>query len=106
MNVKDRAKATAKNIENKIHEVIDDLTGDSETELEAREHQEEVDEQVTSLGNKAKATAKNIEGKAQETLGVLTDNPKTQLEGKGKQIEAKIGNAIEEVKDNLRKPVN
>jgi uncharacterized protein YjbJ (UPF0337 family) len=55
-----------------------------------------------SLENKAKATAKNIEGKAQEAVGNLTGDPKTQAAGKGKQAEAKVRHAVEDVKDEVK----
>jgi uncharacterized protein YjbJ (UPF0337 family) len=55
-----------------------------------------------SLENKAKATAKNIEGKVQESVGDVTGDPKTQAEGKGKQAEAKVRHAVEDVKDQIK----
>jgi uncharacterized protein YjbJ (UPF0337 family) len=58
------------------------------------------------LKNKAKATAKNIEGKAQETIGDLTGDPQAQSEGKGKQAEAKVSHAIEDVKDEVKKTID
>jgi len=58
-----------------------------------------------SLKNKAEATAQNIEGKAQETIGNLTGDPKDQAAGKGKQAEAKVAHAVEDVKDEVKKQV-
>jgi uncharacterized protein YjbJ (UPF0337 family) len=63
-------------------------------------------ERIMSLENKAKATAKNIEGKVQEAVGNLTGDPKTQAEGKGKQAEAKVRHAVEDVKDEVKKAVD
>ncbi|KAB1991085.1 CsbD family protein [Haemophilus parainfluenzae] len=53
------------------------------------------------LKNKAKEAAKNIEGKVQETVGDLTGNQEAQIKGKAKQIEVKIHEQIEELKDNV-----
>lgn len=41
MSLTDRAKATAKNIEGKVQEVIGDLTGDPKTQAEGKEKQAE-----------------------------------------------------------------
>jgi uncharacterized protein YjbJ (UPF0337 family) len=41
MSLKNRAKATAKNIEGKIKEVVGDLTGDPKTQAEGKEKQAE-----------------------------------------------------------------
>jgi uncharacterized protein YjbJ (UPF0337 family) len=59
-----------------------------------------------SLENRAKAAAKNVEGKVQETVGDLTGNTKDQLQGNAKQAEAKVRNAAEDVKDEVKKAVD
>ena len=41
MSLKDRAKATAKNIEGKVQEVLGDLTGDPKAQTEGKEKQAE-----------------------------------------------------------------
>jgi uncharacterized protein YjbJ (UPF0337 family) len=41
MSLKDRAKATAKNIEGKVQEAVGDLTGDPNAQAEGREKQAE-----------------------------------------------------------------
>jgi uncharacterized protein YjbJ (UPF0337 family) len=41
MSLKDRAKATAKNIEGKVQEVVGDLTGDPKDQAEGKEKQAE-----------------------------------------------------------------
>ncbi|MGB5715071.1 MAG: CsbD family protein [Waterburya sp.] len=41
MSLKDRAKATAKNIEGKVQEALGDLSGDPKTQSEGREKQSE-----------------------------------------------------------------
>ena len=41
MSVKNRAKATAKNIEGKVQEAVGDLTGDPKTQTEGKEKQAE-----------------------------------------------------------------
>lgn len=56
-----------------------------------------------SVKDRAGATAENIEGKAQEAAGNLTGDTKTQAEGKGKQAEAKVRHAVEDVKDEVKK---
>jgi uncharacterized protein YjbJ (UPF0337 family) len=58
------------------------------------------------LENRAKAAAKNVEGKVQETVGDLTGNTKDQVQGKAKQAEAKVRNAAEDVKDEVKKAVD
>lgn len=59
-----------------------------------------------SMKNRAKATAKNVEGKVQESVGDVTGDTKTQVEGKEKQAEAKVGHAIEDVKDEAKKAID
>jgi uncharacterized protein YjbJ (UPF0337 family) len=41
MNMKNRAKATAKNIEGKVQEAVGDVTGDPKTQAEGKEKQAE-----------------------------------------------------------------
>ncbi|UUO14537.1 CsbD family protein [Dolichospermum heterosporum] len=41
MSTKNRAKATAKNIEGKVQEAVGDLTGDPKTQAEGKEKQAE-----------------------------------------------------------------
>jgi uncharacterized protein YjbJ (UPF0337 family) len=59
-----------------------------------------------SLENRAKAAIKNVEGKVQETVGDLTGNSKDQVQGNAKQAEAKVRNAAEDVKDQVKKAVD
>lgn len=59
-----------------------------------------------SLENRAKAAAKNVEGKVQETVGDLTGNTKDQVQGNAKQAEARVRNAAEDVKDEVKKAVD
>jgi uncharacterized protein YjbJ (UPF0337 family) len=58
-----------------------------------------------SLENRAKAAVKNVEGKVQETVGDMTGNTKDQMQGNAKQAEAKVRNAAEDVKDEVKKAV-
>lgn len=41
MSMKNRAKATAKNLEGKVQEAVGDLTGDPKTQAEGKEKQAE-----------------------------------------------------------------
>lgn len=59
-----------------------------------------------SLENRAKAAAENVEGKVQETVGDLTGNTKDKVQGNAKQAEAKVRNAAEDVKDEVKKAVD
>lgn len=52
--------------------------------------------------NKMKAASKNIQGKAQEAMGDLTGDPEQEAKGKGKQTEAKVRNAGEDIKDKAK----
>ena len=58
---------------------------------------------IASL-ERVNAATKDLEGKAQEALGNLTGDRKNQIAGKGKQIEASVRNAAEDVKDNVKLP--
>jgi uncharacterized protein YjbJ (UPF0337 family) len=46
-----------------------------------------------------KADAKEFEGKTQESIGNVTGNQGDRLAGKKKQVEAKIQNTVEDVKE-------
>ena len=46
-----------------------------------------------------KARAKEFEGKTQESIGNVTGNQGDRLAGREKQVEAKVRNAVEDVKD-------
>ncbi|BAQ65353.1 CsbD family protein [Geminocystis sp. NIES-3709] len=50
---------------------------------------------------KAKAVSKNIEGKTQETIGNMKGDPKDQFMGKAKQVESKVRNKTEDIKDSM-----
>jgi uncharacterized protein YjbJ (UPF0337 family) len=48
---------------------------------------------------RVKAKAKEFEGKTQESIGNVTGNQGDRLAGKEKQVEAKIRNTVEDVKE-------
>jgi len=52
--------------------------------------------------NRAKAMTKDLEGKTQETMGNITGNPKDKMMGKAKQVESKVRNSAEDLKDNMK----
>lgn len=52
-------------------------------------------------GDRSKAVTKDIEGKAQEMKGNITGDPKDQLMGKAKQVESKVRNKTEDIKDSM-----
>jgi len=54
---------------------------------------------LTASAGRVKADAKEFEGKTQESIGNVTGNKGDQLAGKAKQAEAKVRNAVEDVKD-------
>ena len=56
MSLKDRAKATAKNVEGKLQEVVGDITGDPKAQAEGKEKQAEakVRHTVEDVKNEAK----------------------------------------------------
>lgn len=58
------------------------------------------------MEEKVKAAAKNVEGKLQEAKGNVTGDTKDQLEGKAKQGEARVRNAGEDVKDEVKKAID
>jgi uncharacterized protein YjbJ (UPF0337 family) len=54
---------------------------------------------LAATADRVKAGAKGLEGKAQESMGNVTGNQGDRLAGKAKQGEAKVRNAVEDVKD-------
>ena len=54
---------------------------------------------LAATAGRVKADAKEFEGKTQESIGNVTGNQGDRLAGKQKQVEAKIRNTIEDVKD-------
>ena len=52
-----------------------------------------------SLEDKIKATAKDAEGKLQAAAGELTGDEKMKLKGEAKQVQAKMMDASENLKD-------
>jgi uncharacterized protein YjbJ (UPF0337 family) len=54
---------------------------------------------LAASAGRVKASAKEFEGKTQESIGNVTGNQGDRLAGKGKQVEAKIRNTVEDVKD-------
>ena len=54
---------------------------------------------LATAAGRVKAGAKDLEGKTQETIGKVTGNQGDRLAGKEKQVEAKVQNSVENVKD-------
>ena len=54
---------------------------------------------AAATAGRVKAAAKEFEGKTQESIGNVTGNQGDRLAGKGKQVEAKIRNGVEDVKE-------
>ena len=54
---------------------------------------------AAATAGRVKADAKEFEGKTQESIGNVTGNQGDRLVGKKKQIEAKIQNTVEDVKE-------
>ena len=54
---------------------------------------------LAATAGRVKAGAKDFEGKTQESIGNITGNQGDRLAGKAKQAEAKVRNAVEDVKD-------
>ena len=54
---------------------------------------------AAATAGRVKASAKEFEGKTQESIGNVTGNQGDRLAGKGKQVEAKIRNKVEDVKE-------
>lgn len=50
---------------------------------------------------RSKAMGKDIEGKAQEMKGNITGDTKDQIMGKAKQLESKVRNKTEDLKDSV-----
>lgn len=54
---------------------------------------------LAATAGRVKAGAKDFEGKTQESIGNVTGNKGDRIAGKAKQAEAKVRNAVEDVKD-------
>jgi len=54
---------------------------------------------AAATAGRVKADAKEFDGKTQESIGNVTGNQGDRLIGKKKQVEAKIQNKIEDVKE-------
>ena len=54
---------------------------------------------AAATAGRVKASAKEFEGKTQESIGNVTGNQGDRLAGKEKQVEAKIRNKVEDVKE-------
>jgi uncharacterized protein YjbJ (UPF0337 family) len=54
---------------------------------------------LAATPGRVKAGAKDFEGKTQESIGNVTGNQGDRLTGKAKQVEPKVRNAVEDVKD-------
>jgi uncharacterized protein YjbJ (UPF0337 family) len=54
---------------------------------------------LATTAGRVKAGAKEFEGKTQESIGNVTGNKGDRLAGKQKQVEAKIRNTVEDIKD-------
>ena len=54
---------------------------------------------AAATAGRVKANAKEFEGKTQESIGNVTGNQGDRLAGKEKQVEAKIRNTVEDVKE-------
>jgi uncharacterized protein YjbJ (UPF0337 family) len=52
--------------------------------------------------DRSEGAAKNIGGKIKEGTGKLTGDTKTEAEGKNDQVEGKVQNTIDGIKDTLR----
>ena len=59
--------------------------------------------QLASM-NRVEAIGKDIQGKAQETIGKITGNKEDQVKGKIKQVESKVRNAVEDIKETSWRP--
>jgi uncharacterized protein YjbJ (UPF0337 family) len=56
----------------------------------------------TTGRHRVKAAQKDVEGEVQEAIGNVTGNRKDQIMGTAKQVESRVMNAIEDVKDQSR----
>jgi uncharacterized protein YjbJ (UPF0337 family) len=54
---------------------------------------------AAATAGRVKAEAKEFEGKTQESIGNVTGNQGDRLAGKKKQVEAKIQNTVEDIKE-------
>jgi uncharacterized protein YjbJ (UPF0337 family) len=54
---------------------------------------------LAATAGRVKAGSKEFEGKTQESIGNVTGNKGDRFAGKAKQAEAKVRNAVEDVKD-------
>lgn len=54
---------------------------------------------AAASSGRVKASAKAFEGKTQESIGNVTGNQGDRLAGKQKQVEAKIQNKVEDIKE-------
>jgi len=54
---------------------------------------------AAASAGRVKASAKEFEGKTQESIGNVTGNQGDRLAGEEKQVEAKIQNKVEDVKE-------
>ena len=54
---------------------------------------------LAATAGRIKANAKDFEGKTQESIGNVTGDKGDRLAGKAKQVEAKVRNAVEDVKE-------
>ncbi len=59
MSMKDKAKATAKNIEGKVQEAVGDVTGDPKTQAQGKEKQAEA---------KVRHTVEDVKDQAKEVI--------------------------------------
>jgi uncharacterized protein YjbJ (UPF0337 family) len=59
MSTKDKAKATAKNIEGKVQEAVGDITGDPKTQAEGKQKQAEA---------KIRHTVEDVKDQAKEII--------------------------------------
>ena len=58
--------------------------------------------QVATTMNRVQAITKDLEGKAQEAIGNMTGDPKNQIMGKAKQVEGRVLQNVEDVRDKTR----
>ena len=54
------------------------------------------------LINRVQAAQKDVEGEVQEAIGNVTGNREDQIMGTAKQVQSRVMNAIEDVKDQFR----
>jgi len=56
----------------------------------------------TTGRHRVQAAQKDVEGGIQEAIGNVTGNQKDQIIGTAKQVESRVMNAVEDVKDQVR----